>query len=361
MDYAYLHVPFCQDICSYCDFTRCRYHPVVAEKWLGAIKKEITQKLHGVSLTTMYIGGGTPSCLQLDQLNSLLAMLYPFTQNVKEYTMEVNAESLSDDKLQCMKHYGVNRISMGVQTLQDTLLQQLHRHHNASLLKDTIARIHAHGIHAISCDLMYGLPQQTMKQWQQDLQAITLWDIQHISLYALSIEEHSAFGRGGVQPMDVDAEADMYAYAISYLEKQGFLHYEISNFAKEQHRSLHNQAYWHYDDFIGIGCGASGKKNHIRYDNTRNLHTYIEQGACCSEIKLSKQDEMFEMLMMSLRLKEGLDLAVFYQRFQIDFTKQYANALQRQIDAGMLVHQQGRVYTTMKGMLLLHDVLVDFL
>lgn len=362
MKAVYVHVPFCRDICAYCDFTRCRYHAGLADQWLLAVERELQEKLAQVSVETAYIGGGTPSALNSRQLEQLLKLLAPYTAKVQEYTMEANVESLEDEKIELLKRYGVNRISLGVQTLQPTLLPIIGRRHTRKEVVERIQQLHRYGIHNISIDLIYGLPQQTMEMWKEDLQDIAQhFQISHISLYALTIEEHSQFGRDGVQNIDADVEADMYLYAVSYLQQHGFTQYEISNFAKPNAASLHNQMYWNYEDFCGIGCGASGKSGHIRYDNTRNLHTYLQKGSCPDIIELSRQDEMFEMLMMALRMKQGMRLSLFRERFAADFTALYPAALQKNIASGMLVVENDHVKATDEGMLLLHDVLVDFL
>ena len=362
MKAVYVHVPFCRDICAYCDFTRCRYHAGLANQWLMAVEKELQEKLAGTAVETAYIGGGTPSALNSSQLEQLLKLLAPYTTQVQEYTMEANVESLDEDKMKLLKQYGVNRISLGVQTLQPSLLSIIGRRHTREDVISRIQQLHCHGIHNISIDLIYGLPQQTIQMWKEDLQDIVQhFQISHISLYALTIEEHSQFGRDGVQNIDADVEADMYLHAVSYLHKHGFAHYEISNFAQPSAASLHNQMYWNYEDFCGIGCGASGKSGHVRYDNTRNLHTYLQEGSCPDIIELSKQDEMFETLMMALRMKQGLSLSHFRENFAVDFETAYHAALQKNIERGMLLVEDDHVRTTDEGMLLLHDVLVDFL
>ena len=362
MKACYVHVPFCRDICAYCDFTRCRYHAGLAEQWLIAIEKELHEKLAESALETMYIGGGTPSALQLEQLNRLLQLLSPYTARVQEYTVEANVESLDEEKMELLHSYGVNRISLGVQSLQPQLLSIINRQHSKAEVVQRIHQLHAHGIHNISIDLIYGLPQQSMAMWKQDLQEIVQqFPISHISLYALTIEEHSQFGRDGVKNIDADMEADMYVYAVEYLQKHGFEQYEISNFAKPGCASMHNQMYWRYEDFCGIGCGASGKSRHIRYDNTCNLHTYLQKGSCPDIVELSREDEMFEMLMMSLRMKQGVSLSRFKEVFHADLETVYHEALQKNIERGMLQKEDGHVRTTWEGLLLLHDVLIDFL
>lgn len=364
MKACYIHVPFCKEICAYCDFMRCRYHQGLAQKWLSAIQQEIEAKLSVCTdeLTTLYIGGGTPSALAQEELKQLLVMLDPYRRKVIEYTVEANVESLDSEKIALLKAHGVNRISLGVQSLQPSLLRLIHRQHQKGDVLSCIQQLRQAGITNISIDLIYGLPTQTLAMWQSDLQEIvTHFPITHISLYALTIEEHSQFGRDGVENIDPDVEADMFEYAIAFLKAHGFTHYEISNFAKEGKASLHNQMYWHYEDFCGIGCGASGKANHVRYDNTLNLHTYLTQGPTPAFTPLTKADEMFEYIMMGLRLQKGIALSDFKQRFQVALPTQYACALAKNIASKRLVMEDGYVKATYAGMLMLHDVLEDFL
>lgn len=361
MSFVYVHVPFCKTICSYCDFVRCGYHQGLADKWLQAIQKEIKEKLRNEKITTLYLGGGTPTSLTIAQMEVLLECLGEYSADVEEYTVEANVESLDDSMLDLLAGYGVNRISLGVQSIDATLIKRMNRHHDKQMVIDTIQRIHHHGIHNISCDLIYGLPTQTPALWQEDLRVLCEQDIQHISLYALTIEEHSAFGREKVAAMEEDEEADFYEAAITYLRSQGFEQYEISNFARHKHYSKHNQAYWHYEDFIGIGCGASGKQKHARYDNTRNLETYLRQGPSPSYIALTSKDERFEMIMMGLRLTQGISLSKFSKRFGCELLSCYENAVQKNIRLGLLRMENGFIKATDKGLHVLNSVLLDFM
>lgn len=356
----YVHVPFCDHICAYCDFTRCGYAKGLADKWLCAVEAEL--KLRQITdCKTVYIGGGTPSCLSLFQLESLLKLLKPYIDNAVEATIEVNADSFTDDKLAVCKEYGINRISMGAQSFQSDLLKLIDRKADYDMICDAIKRIHQHDIHDISLDLMYGLPHQTMAQWKEDLNKVKDLAITHLSLYALTIEEHSRFGRANIQPCNPDLEADFYEEAILFLKQHGFEHYEISNFAKDAHYAEHNLLYWHYEDFYGIGCGASGKLNHMRYDNTRNLHTYLTKGASSEKYFLSKQEEMFETLMMGLRLRKGIDKQSFYNRFHVEFHAYFHEPIAKHVRLGNLIEDEKRLYTTYQGMLILHNILIDFL
>lgn len=362
MKACYVHVPFCKDICAYCDFTRCRYQKQLADKWLSKIQQEINHKLNGEVIDTLYIGGGTPTALSNEQFYALLQTLYPFIKKVNEYTIEANIDSLTENKVKIMKQYGVNRISLGVQTLQPPLLKCIHRTHTIQQIKDCIQLLKKHGIKNISIDLIYGLPEQTLKMWEDDLHIVLReFDITHVSLYALTIEDHSEFGRKHIVNIDSEIETQMYETAIQTLENVGFHQYEISNFAKEKCESKHNQVYWKYDDFIGIGCGASGKQQHCRYENTNNLHTYITKGATPNVIELNKEEEMFEMIMMSLRMRAGLSLSSFEKKFNRSFLEEYQEPFTQQLHKNMLYQEGDFIKVTYEGMLLLNDVLLAFL
>lgn len=356
----YVHVPFCDHICAYCDFPRCGYHAPLVEKWLIALEQELHQ-VQPSACKSIYIGGGTPSCLHIKQLYRLLQLLSAYAGGVEEYTIEVNADSLDQEKIALCKQFGINRISMGAQSFQPALLQKMERKADLAMMKERIAWLRKAGITNISLDLIYGLPNQTLDLWKADLDIAVQLPITHLSLYALTIEEHSKFGREHIAPCDEDLEADYYELALRTLKEHGFDHYEISSFARDNHVSMHNLAYWHYEDFYGIGCGASGKENHVRYDNTRNLHTYLTQGTSRNELHLSKEEEMFEMMMMGLRLKEGVDEATFIERFDCSYHSVFEPAIQKHLQLGNLKECNAHLATTKQGMMLLHEVLVDFL
>ena len=198
--------------------------------------------------------------------------------------------------------------------------------------------------------------------WKSDLNIIVKNPyVKHISLYALTIEEHSEFGRNHIKKCDDDLEADFYDYAISYLSQYGFQQYEISNFSKEGFESKHNQMYWNYADFYGLGCGASGKENHVRYDQEKNIYHYIQGNSVSNNIVLSKEDEMFEMIMMGLRLKKGINILAFNQRFQINFKEHYKEVLDKLSLKKWIVCNDTNCYVTESGMHFLHDVLILFL
>lgn len=357
----YVHIPFCDAICAYCDFFRCGYHRGLSDRYLEALKLDLEKQQPNMDLKTLYIGGGTPTSLQSDQLEKLLQMLSPYRQSAEEYTVEVNVESLDAKKVSYMHTAGVNRISMGVQSFQPDLLKLMNRRHRTSDIVNAVERLREADITNISIDLIYGLPKQSMAMWEADLLQAAALPITHISLYALTIEEHSAFGRMGITNIDPSLEGDMYDKAIQILEEKGFHQYEISSFARPGYESKHNKQYWFYQDFYGIGCGASGKLKHRRYDMPKNLHTYMKGEQEPSWITLSRQDEMFEMVMMGLRLKEGLSYQAFEDTFHISFDDVFKQAKETNIKKGELYEHNRHLCATDHGFHFLNDVLLEFL
>ncbi len=357
----YLHVPFCKTICYYCDFCHTVYTKKNALEWLDALEKELLAKKINPSLDTIYIGGGTPSALDEDLLDKLLCLLDPYRSVVKEYTVEVNPETVTKEKVLILKRHGVNRISMGLQTSNDALLKLMNRHHTLDDVSNAMHLFHREGITNISLDLMYSLPNQTLDIFKKSIDDALSLMPKHISIYSLTIEENSVFGKKGYESLDEDTEADMYDYARTYLSKNGFEQYEISNFCLEGYESKHNLAYWNYLDFYGISCGASGKEQNIRYDNTSKLKEYLINPLKREVIELSKEDQMFEHVMMSLRLKKGINLNEFYARYSISLEELYKEALNENIKKGNLIIENGFLKCSEKGYPILNTILCDFL
>ena len=357
--HLYVHVPFCRSFCAYCDFSRTIYREAKAEAWLEQIAIDLKQIDPAKEVyETIYIGGGTPSALSCAQLQKLLRLLKPFSEHVTEYTLEANPDSLSPDKLKILREYGVNRISLGLQSADPDLLKLMHRTHSFADVKKCIAAIRAAGIKEISVDIIYSLPTQTMEQLADTLEALKTLNVPHLSLYSLTIEPNSYFGTHGYRSLAADIEADMYEYIEETLTKQGYEHYEVANFALKGHYAKHNLGYWHYDDFRGLGPGASGKQGSIRYTNDADLNTYLEGKRNYSEyLVLNEKELMFENVMMSLRTVFGLDLAVFKQRYNKDALSYYHSAIKRWADRLEVVDGHLRC----KDLELLNEILIDFM
>ncbi|MCR5793756.1 MAG: radical SAM family heme chaperone HemW [Solobacterium sp.] len=357
----YVHVPFCRTVCAYCDFARQAYREKTADAWLAALQKELSLRDIGTYFRTVYIGGGTPTSLNAAQLERLLSILRPYTLETAEYTCEINPETLDAQKAGLLKEYGVDRVSVGLQDIHEDMLRLMNRHHTKEDVQAAVSLLRENGINNISLDIMYSLPQQTMGMLEETLSFALGLDPDHLSLYSLTIEENSVFGKKGIEHLDDETEADMYMYLIRRLTDEGYAHYEISNFAKAGKQSLHNRNYWLYEDFTGVSCGASGKSGDMRYDNTRSLKEYLEDPLKRQVILLDEEDRMFETLMMNLRLREGMELSHFRELNGSDFEDVYGETAGRLAAKGLLEFGNGRVRCTERGFFVLNDILEEFL
>ncbi len=360
-EYLYLHVPFCKTICSYCDFCHVGYQEKLAEAWLDTIQKDIQQRTLNTQLKTIYIGGGTPTALTSTQLDRLLTMLNPYASVVQEYTIEINPEQFDDNKAQVLKKHGVNRASIGFQSSNTSLLKMMNRHHTLNDVQMTMELLRDVAIDNISLDLMYSLPNQTVDMLHESVKDALRLKPTHLSLYSLTIEPNTLFARKGYQHLDDDMEADMYEWICDELSKQGFEQYEISNFAKDEKYSLHNQAYWNYQDFYGIGCGASGKENGERYDIPKDVKAYIQDPTIKDITTLMKQDQMFEAVMMGLRLKKGIQLDVFQAMFGVSLVDVYPKAIHDLIKSQDLILDEAYLKCSPKGYEILNTILLSFM
>lgn len=359
--YLYIHVPFCKSICAYCDFAHQVYQSGIVEKWLEAIHQEIKQTHINKHLKTIYIGGGTPTSLTYEQLDTFLTYLDPYTNVVQEYTIEINPETFDEQKAQLLKQHRINRASIGLQTSNPTLLHLLQRKHTYQDVSKTMQLLRNVGITNISLDIMYSLPQQTMQMLQDTLHDAFLLQPTHLSLYSLTIEENTVFAYKGYTPLDEDTEADMYEYICNTCNQHGYKQYEVSNFALEGCQSIHNKAYWNYQDFYGIGCGASGKQGYQRYDAPKQLTKYLKNPMSKQITNLTKEDAMFEAVMMGIRLVEGMNLDTFHTLFDISFLDIYGEKIQTLIQKGLVEIQDHHFRCTTKGYEIMNSILVELL
>lgn len=305
---------------------------------------------------TIYIGGGTPTCLSDEQFDRLLSMIDPYANDVSEYTIEANPESLNENKINILKNHHINRISLGVQTSDNDLLKSLNRKHTFEDVVRCISLLKDNGIDNISVDLMYSLPGQTMEILKKSIDDILSLDTDHISIYSLTVEENTVFGKKNIEKLDDDTEGEMYEYIIKTLEDNGYINYEISNFARNNKISRHNLGYWNYEDFLGISAGAASKIGNRRYQITGNIHKYLEDYHIYDEdIILGKREMMFENIMMSLRTVYGLNINEFNKRYECDFREEYKEALKNEL----ISIENGICYCTNRA--LLNQVLMDFM
>ena len=315
----YLHLPFCKKICPYCDFTRTVYRKETVDEYLEVLLKSLPEG----DFETIYWGGGTPSCLSYQQLDKLLGVLDGRCKG--EYTCECNVDDIEADKLELLKSHGLNRLSLGVQSFSDRLLQIAGRSYDGQRAVSALELAQKNFVN-YSIDLLYGLPGQSGADFRQDLLKAIGLKIPHLSLYALSIPEKSLWGKQGYTTDD-DAQADLYDIAIETLKD--YQHYEVSNFALPGYQAQHNLVYWRYQDYYGCGCGASGKLGNYRYTYTGNIQEYLDKQSLVEELRLSKTAAINEYTMLKLRLAEGIDPQEFRARWHYDFWDYYQQALEK--------------------------------
>ena len=356
-----MHVPFCRTICSYCDFCHVGYQETVANQWLDAIKTDIQNRHLNENLRTIYIGGGTPTALSSSQLDQLLCLLDSYAHMVQEYTIEINPETFDEDKAKILQKHGVNRASIGFQTSDERLLQMMNRHHQLEDVAETMRLLRKYGIDNISLDLMYSLPTQTMETLEKSVKDAILLEPTHLSLYSLTIEPNTVFAKKGYDHLEDDIEADMYEWICKTLPKYGYQQYEISNFAKATMISQHNCAYWNYQDFYGIGCGASGLEGSIRYDISKKVREYIENPSIKDITNLTTEEQMFEAVMMGLRLKEGMHIELFEERFHTSVLEVYRTQIKKLCNEGKLILKGNRLRCSEEGFEILNSILLEFM
>ena len=358
----YVHIPFCIDICSYCDFCKVYYKEKLVDDYLEQLEIEANQLKIAKPLKTIYIGGGTPSALSLKQLEKLLEILKKFVTNeLLEYSIELNIESTNQEKLKLLKKYQLNRLSIGVQTFNQEIMKKLNRHHQNIDINKIIQDAKVIGFDNISIDLIYGHRDQTIDQLNEDLKKINELQIQHISCYSLILEEHTKLWIDNYQPIEEQIEGDMADCISKTLQSYGFDQYEISNYAKKGFESKHNQVYWKYQNYYSLGAGATSKIDDTIYNASKNVFGYAK-GKFTKNIEVKeKKDIMFEHIMMSLRLVQGLDILDFNQRYDVDFIEIYKDTIKKYQDKSILVIENNYIFVAKKYLNYLHTILLDFM
>ena len=347
----YIHIPFCNKICDYCDFTKLQYFRNFAVSYLKALKDELkSYKIK--NLKTIYVGGGTPTTLENDLFLELLQMIDPYTKGVEEYTFEANPESLSLEKIKMLKEHGVNRISIGVQTTNDKILKAVNRDHTFEQVKTAVKNLKDNGINNINVDLILGLPHSSKKVLKADLKNVLSLGVKHISCYGLTVNPHTALFNNGFKEPESDILRDFYDEVEQTLKENGFLHYEVSNWAKPGYQSEHNLTYWRNEQYYGVGLGASGYIRDIRYKNTVNLSQYLKRAFIADKEKVSDKDKIIYQIMLKLRTIEGLDCS---------FVKNKDNEIKKLISSGLLKKENNRFIPTYEGMMVLDQVILKLL
>ena len=375
MKSAYIHIPFCSHICYYCDFNKVFIEGQPVDEYVDLLIKEmalVSQRDQIEALDTLYIGGGTPSTLSVEQMSRLLEGIYRYLpiKNQAEFTIELNPDDGSIEKLQTLKDYGVNRISMGVQSFNDNLLKAIGRKHRAETVYRTVDAARRAGFDNISIDLIFRLPKQTMADFQDSLEQAIALDLPHYSVYSLILEQKTVFYnlmRLGKLPLpSQDEEADMFQMAMDTMQGNGRMHYEISNYALPGYESKHNLHYWNADEYYGFGAGAHGYVNGSRYQNFGPIQHYLEplrqgQLPILQTEPLNQQALIEEFMFLGLRKMSGVTFKEFERRFSSKVTDYYQEVLSDLSYRKLISLDEKRIALTNQGKFLGNEVFQSFL
>lgn len=360
----YIHIPFCRQKCKYCDFVSFAGKEALAEEYITALKRE-AEEYRGGKVDTIFMGGGTPSAMTAQQIKEVASMCFDVfdVANDYEFSIEANPGTLDDGKISAMLDGGINRISVGVQSFNDDELSKIGRIHDAQTAYNTIWHLNKMGFLNINLDLMTALPDQTMTSLKNTLATAVSLPVSHISAYSLIIEDgtplEKEYSQGKLVLPDEDTDREMYAYTVDFLRQNGFLQYEISNFAKEGYECRHNIKYWTGEPYIGLGTAAHSYTGDIRYCNTSDINEYIN-GAENELTPLTREDKISEFIITGLRMNSGISEEVFGKRFGVSIDKLYGEKMEKFIGLGLMQYKDGRYSLTPKGIDVSNSILCEF-
>ena len=364
----YVHIPFCKSRCIYCGF----FSTTSLEKrrsYVDAVMRELRDRrdfLGDSPVSTIYLGGGTPSLLPVEETERLISAIYNI-YNVREdaeVTLEGNPDDFSLTMLRGLKRIGVNRLSMGVQTFDNSRLGFLNRRHTAEQAIEAVCTAQQAGFDNISIDLMFGFPGQTRGEWQADVDKALSLQVQHISAYSLMYEEGTRLSRllekGEITELDEEVSVQMYETLITSLERAGYKHYELSNFALPGKESRHNSGYWHGVAYLGVGAGAHSYDGKNRYYHPDSLSAYFSDSSLVME-ELTEGERYGEYVFTGLRTSEGIRLDALERQFGATFKSYCLHNAQKHIDAGNLVLQGNVLRLSRSGFFVSNDVMSDLM
>lgn len=366
----YIHIPFCRSRCSYCDFaTDVFKSEETVERYVSALVKEIENYSQSTeTIETIYFGGGTPSLLSPQQLEKILNSIHKrfSVEPVIELTMEMNPATVTPGSLKSYKSLGVNRASFGAQTFDDAELKRLGRRHSANDVRETIELLRGAGYDNVSFDLIAGLPRQTIKDWERNLDEALKLKPEHLSLYLLEIHEGTPLAeqiRSRRQPLpDEDLSGEMYELMIEKTSEKGYKQYEISNFSLHKFQSKHNSKYWLCEPVYAFGVSAHSFDGKYRYANERDTAKYVSliELNVPAEVFREKTDLASEFLFLGLRLSKGIDLREYEKRFGVNIKEKYAEDLRRLTELELIEFAENHLNLTRKGMVYSNEVFSVF-
>lgn len=371
----YIHIPFCKRKCFYCDFVSYQNKEELIDSYIESLKQEIrmvSKYCNSYKFTTIYIGGGTPTYLGITHLCNVLneCNSYLNLEDVSEISIESNPGTINMDNLKILKSIGINRLSIGLQATQNDLLHRLGRIHTFEEFMESYLSARKAGFKNINIDLIFGLPGQTILEWENTLKSIIDLKPEHISCYSLKIEEKTPYfelyNRGLIKLPSEDEEREMYHLAILLLQTYNYIHYEISNFCLPGYECKHNIGYWQHEEYIGIGVGAHSYFQNIRFHNEISIENYI------NEIKkgnlprrelqiIDIKEAMSEFIILGLRLIKGINKLRFKQKFGIDIELIYKDKIEKLVNLGLLENDKDYIKLTLKGIDLANQVMIEFI
>ncbi|WP_343764575.1 radical SAM family heme chaperone HemW [Clostridium oceanicum] len=368
----YIHIPFCKQKCLYCDFISYSNKESLKKEYIKALSKEISIVTKNRIINTIFIGGGTPTYLSLEELKILKRSIDEIHKDINlEFTVEGNPGTFTLEKLKLLKSMGVNRLSIGLQSFDDALLKKLGRIHNAKEFIDSFKKARLVGFNNINIDLMFGLPGQSFEVWKDTLNKVLTLKPEHLSCYSLIVEENTPFynmyNDGVLNLPGEDREREMYEYCINFLAKNGYNQYEISNFAKYNKECRHNLVYWNMKEYLGCGVGAHSYIKGYRYKNTSLVEEYINYMKDNSLIKIREEshkntleEEIEEFIFMGLRKIKGISIKEFTKRFKIDIFNLYGNIINKYVKLGFLILKKDTLKLSKEGINVSNTILSDF-
>lgn len=355
---CYIHIPFCKHICSYCDFCKLFYKEDLVDKYLEQLEKEVSNIYRKEELKTIYIGGGTPSCLNMKQLNKLFSITKKLRVSKDiEFSIECNFDSIDKEKLKLFKENGVNRLSFGLESTIDKNLKLLNRKERCSRVKEIIFYCRKLGFRNINIDLMYAIPGETIEDLKQDLNFILSLNVEHISTYSLIIEEHTKLFINGIKSIKEELDYEMYKAICKKLEN--YHHYEISNFSKNGYESRHNMCYWQNKNYYGFGLGASSYIGNKRINNTRSITKYLQNKTLLNMEILNKSDIMSYEMIVGLRMLDGVNKASFYKKYNKDIYEVFD--IKDLINKELLIDDGINIYIPIDKIYISNEILINFI
>jgi len=368
----YIHIPFCIKKCLYCDFHSFRFDLSLIHRYTRALIKELKLFLNtDYLIKTIYLGGGTPSILPVESIEEIVQTIYgsfKLDDNL-EFTIEVNPGTVDEEKLRLYKTLGINRISIGIQSIEEEGLKILGRIHSGKEALEALDTAINVGFTNINVDLIYGIPNQTLESWRYTLKEVLRRNPTHMSVYGLMYEPgtplYKALIRNRIKPMSEDLEVEIFNETQEVLSTYGLRWYEISNYAKDGYECRHNLTYWRGEDYLGFGPSAHSLVGNTRYSNTPNIKAYVElldrgKSPKIWEERLSPPERAKELIILGLRLREGVSLCDVYRRTGVDVGRIFSENIERLISYGLLYKKDDRIQLTEKGRLLGNLVFEEF-